>query len=138
MLSGFCFNHTAPCLLLVLSVSLSFPFVLSQNLILRACLISKIEGVAHLHALQKLELYDNQIGAIASVETLVNLTTLDLSFNCIRSMAPVSTCCPLLEELYIAQNKLRKIEGLEGLTRLRVLDLGANRIRVSEAVMCAG
>jgi protein phosphatase 1 regulatory subunit 7 len=39
-------------------------------------------------------------------------------------------CCPLLQELYVAQNKLRKIEGLDGLVHLRTLDLGANRIRV--------
>jgi len=56
---------------------------------------------------------------------------LDLSFNAIREMIPLAGCCPLLEELYIAQNKLRQIEGLEGLVHLRTLDLGANRIRVS-------
>lgn len=81
--------------------------------------------------LEKLELYDNHIETIQNIAHLSNLKILDLSFNAIREMVPLVSCCPLLEELYIAQNKLRTIEGLEGLVHLRTLDLGANRIRVS-------
>lgn len=104
-----------------------------NTLILRSCLISKMNGIESIITLEKLELYDNQIEVISHLNRLSNLTVLDLSYNSIREMAPVS-CCPLLEELYIAQNKLRKIEGLENMTRLRVLDLGANRIRVMEGL----
>ena len=69
-----------------------------------------------------------QIEKMSSLDLLNNLQILDLSFNSIRSLIPLQ-CCPLLEELYVAQNKLRMIEGLDGLIHLRVLDLGANRIR---------
>ena len=85
----------------------------------------------NLSTLTKLELYDNQIEKISSISFLRNLIILDISFNSIRDMSPVSMCSPTLEELYIAQNKLRKIEGISHLTNLRILDLGANRIRVT-------
>lgn len=98
---------------------------------MRSCLVSQIEGVEENHELEKLELYDNHIECIQGISHLRNLKVLDLSFNAIREMVPLSGYCPLLEELYIAQNKLRQIEGLEGLVHLRTLDLGANRIRVS-------
>eukprot|EP01034_Spumella_vulgaris_P022507 gene22507-28636_t len=65
---------------------------------------------------------------------LQHLKILDLSFNSIRTMENITTCCPLIEELYLAQNKLRTIEGLENLVHLKVLDLGANRIRKIEGL----
>jgi hypothetical protein len=106
-----------------------------KEVILRSCLVGSMEGIEDLVTLQKLELYDNQIEQISSLDRLLNLKILDLSFNSIRVMTPdLAQCCPLLEELYIAQNKLRKIEGLEGLSHLRVLDLGANRIRSMEGL----
>lgn len=117
-----------------LSTRLSLTCI-KQVLVLRSCLVSTIENVASLVLLTKLELYDNQIEAITGIETLVNLKILDLSFNVIRELGPVSQC-PLLEELYVAQNKLRRIEGLESLVHLKILDLGANRIRVIEGLEC--
>eukprot|EP01040_Poterioochromonas_malhamensis_P011233 gene11234-12239_t len=106
-----------------------------KTLVLRSCLISRMEGVENLVTLSKLELYDNQVEEISSIQRLSNLRVLDLSFNAIREMNfPFSACVPLLEELYLAQNKLRKIEGLSGLTHLRILDLGANRIRDIEGL----
>lgn len=106
-----------------------------QELVLRSCLISKIEGVKHLSGtLTKLELYDNQIEDVDMdcLKSLHLLRILDLSFNALRSMDFLAECNFLhLEELYLAQNKLRKIEGLEGKSSIKVLDLGANRIRVS-------
>jgi protein phosphatase 1 regulatory subunit 7 len=106
-----------------------------KEIILRSCLVGSMEGIEDLLTLQKLELYDNQIEQISSLDRLLNLKILDLSFNSIRIMTPnLVQSCPLLEELYVAQNKLRKIEGLEGLSHLRVLDLGANRIRSMEGL----
>eukprot|EP01035_Chromulina_nebulosa_P024230 gene24230-31500_t len=109
-----------------------------RELVLRSCLISKLEGVKHLApTLTKLELYDNQIEDIDMdcISALRNLRILDLSFNALRSMDFLKECdFPFLEELYIAQNKLRKIEGLESTPSLRILDLGANRIRVIEGI----
>jgi len=109
-----------------------------QEVILRSCLISKIEGLKHLAgSLTKLELYDNQIDEVDMdcLTSLHSLRILDLSFNALRSMDFLAECNFVqLEELYLAQNKLRKIEGLEGKTSLKVLDLGANRIRVIEGI----
>jgi len=99
-----------------------------QELVLRSNLIAAMEGVHTLIKLTKLELYDNQIEEISHLKSLTRITILDLSYNAIRSMAPVA-CCPLLEELYLAQNKLKVIEGVTGLVHLRCLDLGANRLR---------
>ena len=100
-----------------------------QELTLRSCLIKSMEGVQSLVGLIKLELYDNQVLAISSLERLTNLLILDISYNSIRDMSPVRHCLKL-QKLYIAQNKLRTIAGLEDLHDLRLLDLGANRIRV--------
>ena len=104
-------------------------------LTLRSCLISSTKGIEspNLITLTKLELYDNQIEDINGIQSLTNLIILDLSYNGIRDMSPVSNCI-LLEELYIAQNKLRKIEGLNNMQNLRILDLGANRIRLMEGL----
>jgi Leucine-rich repeat (LRR) protein len=60
-----------------------------------------MEGVENLLTLRKLELYDNQIEQISSLEKLSNLRILDLSFNAIRSMIPdLASCCPQLEGTY--------------------------------------
>ena len=57
-----------------------------------------MEGVENLITLRKLELYDNQIEQISSLERLSNLLILDLSFNAIREMVPdLVSSCPLLE-----------------------------------------
>lgn len=105
-------------------------FIFLQELVLRSCLVSEMEGMGDLVSLQKLELYDNQIESIDGVQNLSMLRILDLSFNAIRVIPSLADSCPFLEELYIAQNKLRRIQGLEDLTELKILDLGANRIRV--------
>ena len=57
-----------------------------------------MEGIENLLTLRKLELYDNQIEQISSLERLSNLLILDLSFNAIRKMVPnLAQCCPKLE-----------------------------------------
>jgi protein phosphatase 1 regulatory subunit 7 len=89
-----------------------------QELTLRSCVITKMENLSHLTALERLELYDNQILTLAELAPLSKLRILDLSYNLINNMSAVAAC-PLLEEVYIAQNRLRTIQGLEGLTRLR-------------------
>ena len=104
-----------------------------EELVLRSNLVGSMEGIESLTKLTKLELYDNQVEDVSHLDALVKLTVLDLSFNAIRSMAPVAAC-PLLEELYLAQNKLKVIEGIHDMVHLRCLDLGANRIRTMAGV----
>ena len=58
-----------------------------------------------------------------------NLRVLDISYNVIRDMNPISQCLNL-QELYIAQNKIKSICGIGQLKHLRKIDLGANRIRI--------
>ena len=61
-----------------------------------------MEGIENLLTLRKLELYDNQIEQITSLERLSNLLVLDLSFNAIRKMIPdLAGCCPKLEGMNI-------------------------------------
>ena len=93
-------------------------------------------GLGHLTKLRLLELYDNIVQALDE-ESMKgcgpSLKTLDMSYNAIRDMTPVSYCSPQnLTELYLANNKLKEIKGLASLKNLKKLDLGANRIRIMD------
>ena len=59
-----------------------------------------MEGINDLDTLEKVELYDNQLLRITALESLTSLKVLDISYNSVRDMSPVS-CCLNLEELYI-------------------------------------
>lgn len=65
------------------------------------------------------------------LESLVHLTSLDLSFNRIKHIKNLDHLKEL-KDLYLVQNKIQKIECLDGLEKLRNLELAANRIRVGE------
>jgi len=101
-----------------------------KSLVLRSHLIIDMEGLdLKENELELLELYDNQIQALQDLHYVgPNLRVLDMSYNVIREMAPVSFC-PNLTELYLANNKIKSMEGLSNLSKLRKIDLGANRIR---------
>ncbi|KAK4116220.1 L domain-like protein [Canariomyces notabilis] len=99
---------------------------------LRQNLIQDIEGLSGVAgSLKELDLYDNLISHVRGLDDLVNLTTLDLSFNKIKHIKHVSHLSNLTD-LYLVSNKISKIEGLSGLTKLRNLELGSNRVRVLE------
>mmetsp|Transcript_10123 Transcript_10123/g.28846 ORF Transcript_10123/g.28846 Transcript_10123/m.28846 type:complete len:440 (+) Transcript_10123:92-1411(+) len=103
-----------------------------QRLVFRSHMIHKMEGLAAFTNLELLELYDNQIEELADLEVFAStLRTLDMSYNVIREISPVS-CCENLTELYLANNKIKTMTGISTLTKLRKIDLGANRIRVIE------
>lgn len=108
-----------------------------KQLILRSHLIRTMEGLQNLTELELLELYDNQIGALACLNDGLDgapgrsLRVLDMSYNVIRDMTPVEHC-PNLRELYLANNKLKALSGLKELRYLQKIDLGANRIRVMD------
>ena len=103
---------------------------LLQKLCLRQNNIQDIDHISSLReTLQDLDLYDNLISQIEGLDELVNLTSLDLSFNKIKRIKNVSHLT-LLTDLYFVQNKISRIEGLEGLQKIKNLELAANRIRV--------
>ena len=80
-------------------------------------------------SLEKLDLYDNLIHRIQNLDQLVNLTSLDLSYNKIKHIKGVKHL-KKLKELFFVQNAISRIEQLDGLTNLVSLELGANKIRV--------
>lgn len=105
------------------------------SLVLRSHLIKDMSGLGSLPKLETLELYDNMVQSLDE-ESLkgcgrTTLRILDMSYNSIRSMAPIQFCNgETLTELYLANNKLKEMCGLKHLKNLRKLDLGANRLRV--------
>ncbi|KAK1998445.1 protein phosphatase 1 regulatory subunit SDS22 [Colletotrichum falcatum] len=102
--------------------------------VVRLCLrqnsIQSIEGLSPLAStLEDLDFYDNLISHIRGLDDLVNLTSLDLSFNKIKHIKRVNHLTKL-KELFLVANKISTIENLEGLDKLTSLELGSNRIRV--------
>ncbi|KAF4507535.1 hypothetical protein G6O67_004025 [Ophiocordyceps sinensis] len=101
--------------------------------VVRVCLrqnsIQKIDGLDALaETLKDLDLYDNLISHMRGLDDLVNLTSLDLSFNKIKHIKNISHMTQL-KEIFLVANKIGRIEGLEGLSNLTSLELGSNRIR---------
>ncbi|KAF3934151.1 Internalin-A [Dactylellina cionopaga] len=104
-----------------------------RRLCLRQNDIQRIEGLEPVAStLQDLDLYDNGIGHISRhLETLVNLESLDLSYNTIKHVKYLEKLVKL-RNLYLASNRISAIEGLATLVELRNLELGANKIREIE------
>ena len=85
--------------------------------------------------MEELELRDNQFKEVPCLAAFTRLRYLELSYNEIRSLAPLSSLtAPHLTELYAASNKVTTIEGLSQLASLRLLELGSNRIRAVEGL----
>jgi hypothetical protein len=69
-----------------------------ETLVLRSHLIQHMEGLENFTKLELLELYDNQVQELACLESCgPNLRVLDMSYNVIRDMLPVSICVNLQE-----------------------------------------
>ncbi|GAA5969754.1 hypothetical protein JCM11641_008032 [Rhodosporidiobolus odoratus] len=92
-----------------------------------------------LRMLEELDLYDNSLKGVKGLEGLDSITSLDLSFNLLRSISPFNDpspsspyAYPNLTHLYLIQNKLSKIEGVVHRTELSYLEYGGNRIRTIE------
>ncbi|VDL75713.1 unnamed protein product [Nippostrongylus brasiliensis] len=109
-------------------------FTQLKELILRTNLLKSMnENLLPLTTLVELDLYENQIEAIANLEPLTNLKRLDLSFNRIREITGLSTLTKLTH-LYLVHNKISEIKGLDKLFDLELLELGDNRIKVIENI----
>ncbi|AMD19900.1 HCL251Cp [Eremothecium sinecaudum] len=101
-----------------------------KRLHLRQNLIESISEVEVLPAdvLEELDLYDNRIKHISrNVNKLVNLKSLDLSFNKIKHIKNLENL-ERLESLYFVQNKISTIENLNSFPNLKSLELGGNNI----------
>jgi hypothetical protein len=69
-----------------------------ESLVLRSHLIKYIKGIQGFAKLELLELYDNQLQELNCLEVPgPNLRVLDMSYNAIRDMSPVSVCVNLTE-----------------------------------------
>lgn len=69
-----------------------------RSLVLRSHLISKMKGFDKFTSMELLELYDNQVQELESLEGPgPSLRVLDMSYNAIRDMSPVAICTNLQE-----------------------------------------
>ena len=85
-----------------------------RQLIFRSHLIKKMEGLDQFRELELLELYDNQIEALDCLQGPgPSLKVLDMSYNVIRSMAPVNLCpnltelCKCLNYIVLSQQRMK-------------------------------
>lgn len=110
----------------------------AESICLRQNLIESISDVKHYNPekLTELDFYDNRIDHISShVNDLVNLTSLDLSFNRIKNIKNLDKLVNL-ENLYLIQNKITEIKNLKTLQKLTNLELGGNKItEISEELL---
>lgn len=66
---------------------------------------------------------------ISHLDGLVNLVSLDLSYNRLRKIEGLDNLVAL-KEIFFVHNKISKIEGLDALVNLEYLELGDNSIKV--------
>lgn len=107
-----------------------YRFTKLTSLCLRQNLIQSISEVEVLpvDTFKDLDLYDNRIKHISrNVNKLINMDSLDLSFNKIRHIKNINKLVNL-KNLYFVQNKIMVIENLSTLKNLKNLELGGNRI----------
>ncbi|QPG73200.1 Protein phosphatase 1 regulatory subunit sds22 [Brettanomyces nanus] len=110
-----------------------------ESLVLRDNLIESLHEFKLLtckDCLEELDLYDNRIKHISKhINELINLKSLDLSFNNLKHVKHVDKLTKL-ENLYFVQNKIHFIENLEGLNHLKNLEFGGNHVeRISETIL---
>lgn len=105
---------------------------LRQNILEDA---SDIERLASAQQLKELILQDNRLTAVPCLEAFVSLQRLEVSYNEIKSLVPLSSLhTSSLRSLYAASNRLAEADGVQQLTQLTQLDLGCNRLRAAAEV----
>jgi len=93
--------------------------------------ISKIINLDSLVNLSSLDLSSNQLTKIENLDYLVNLTYLDLRINQLTIIENLDSLVNLIT-LYLSGNQLTTIENLETLVNLNTLDLNYNQITTIE------
>lgn len=96
----------------------------------RPCIYS-VEGLQYAVNLTKLDLRWNAISNISPLSSLTKLTTLSLAYNNISDVAPLAPLGSLVE-LDLARNQISDITPLLSLPNLRTLYLTGNRLELSE------
>jgi len=82
--------------------------------------------------LKKLQLDNNLIERIENLESLVNLTYLDLSHNNITEISGLEKLVNITD-LSLQHNSITMLEGMDTLTKLQVLSLGSNKLEDAQA-----
>ncbi|XP_014609879.1 PREDICTED: leucine-rich repeat-containing protein 49 [Polistes canadensis] len=112
-----------------------FPNIIGESKLrlisLQHNLLTKIEGCnfEQLNKLVFLDLYDNQIEKICSLECLENLRVFLMGKNRIKKIEGLMQLCKL-EVLDLHGNQIQQITGLNGLSSLKVLNLAGNIIKI--------
>lgn len=94
-------------------------------------LLTKLDGlhVQNFVHLVFLDIYDNQLERISSMESLVSLRVLLMGKNRIRRIEGLKSLTKL-EVLDLHGNRLFTLSGLHALTELKVLNVAGNQIKV--------
>ncbi|KDR12222.1 hypothetical protein L798_13829, partial [Zootermopsis nevadensis] len=112
-----------------------FPLLVGETkirlLTLQHNLITRLDGVSTqgLKRLVFLDIYDNQLERIASLDSLQNLRVLLIGKNRIRRIEGLNYLMKL-EVLDLHGNQITQVGGLSALSELKVLNLAGNQIRV--------
>uniref|UniRef100_A0A7S1SLH4 Protein phosphatase 1 regulatory subunit 7 n=1 Tax=Tetraselmis chuii TaxID=63592 RepID=A0A7S1SLH4_9CHLO len=108
--------------------SLSF----RQNLLTDASSISESKSAS---GLTQLVFHDNHLKQIPSLRPFSNLERLEMSYNEIRSLQPLTELVDApLTEMFAANNKITSLEGVAALKKLQVLEVGSNRLKSVEHI----
>ncbi|KAG6865722.1 hypothetical protein C0991_012368 [Blastosporella zonata] len=91
------------------------------------------EGLASMVSLHTIYFVQNRISKINGLESCINIRSLELGGNRIRSIKKSQSIENLdslvnLEELWLGKNKITRLENLGTLKKLKILSLQSNRI----------
>ena len=101
-----------------------------QVLTLSGCSLTteQLTAVSQCSNLKELRLSGCGLSSIKPLESLTQLTLLDLSDNSISNLMPISGCTTL-QTLLLSSNALTTLSSLSDLTNLQVLDLSHNVLK---------
>ena len=101
-----------------------------KNMVVNA---EELPMIGRLPSLQKLTLDGCSLSTAAGLEWATELTSLNLSNNTIRNIAPLSSCVKL-QQLNLSHNALNDLTALAGLTAITQLDVSFNNITTLSSI----